>query len=140
MQQFTPSWSKISKYSEETKFYWNRLDSLMLRDGLLCRKWESETGDSSELHIVHPGFLASEILAEFYDSPSGGHLGITKTLSKIFFWYRMPRDVKKWCGKCDRCAMRKNPKRKPRSAIKQYNVGLPLERVGKKNFWACRSK
>ena len=42
----------------------------------------------------------------------------------------MRRDVKEWCRKCDRCAMRKTPKRKPRSALKQYNVGLPLERVG----------
>ena len=132
-QQFTPSWSDISEHSAETKFYWNRLDSLLLRYGLLCRKWESETGDSSELQIILPGSLSSEILAEFHDSPSGGHLGITKTLSKIrlrLFWYGMRRDVKEWCRKCDRCAMRKTPKRKPRSALKQYNVGLPLERVG----------
>jgi hypothetical protein len=34
-----PAWSDISHTSPELKFYWSRLDSLIIVNGILYRKW-----------------------------------------------------------------------------------------------------
>jgi hypothetical protein len=63
---------------------------------------------------------------------TGGHLGIRKTLSKVkkrYFWYKMRQYVKYWCNKCDICASKKSPNKKPRTPMKQYSVGAPWERM-----------
>jgi hypothetical protein len=39
-----PSWTQVSKYGTEVKYYWNRIDSLEIKENILCRKWESEDG------------------------------------------------------------------------------------------------
>ena len=51
----------------------------MIHDDVLCRKWENELGNSEQLQIVVPKSLVNVVLAELHDSPTGGHLGISKT-------------------------------------------------------------
>ncbi|CAG2219661.1 unnamed protein product [Mytilus edulis] len=41
-----PIWSEISKFSPIIKYFWNKIESFEIRDGILCRKWESEKGDN----------------------------------------------------------------------------------------------
>ena len=63
---------------------------------------------------------------------SAGHLGSQKTLAKVrqrFYLYKYRRDVEYWCRTCDICASRKQPYRRAKAPMKQYNVGYPLERV-----------
>jgi hypothetical protein len=36
-----PTWSDISHTSPEIKFYWSRLNSFIIKDEILYRKWES---------------------------------------------------------------------------------------------------
>ncbi|MCG8078714.1 MAG: DDE-type integrase/transposase/recombinase [Candidatus Thiodiazotropha taylori] len=71
-------------------------------------------------------------MAQLHDSTTGAHLGIGKTLFKIrerFFWYAMKRDVEDWCEHCEICGSRKVFPKKGKAPMKQYNVGLPMERV-----------
>lgn len=127
-----PTWSDVAGKSIELKYYWNRLDSLILKDDMLCRRWESDDGREIQFHVVIPRTLVSFVLKELHDSVTGGHLGITKTLSRVkrrFFWHGMRNDIEQWCKKCDVCASRKRPAKQPKSAMSQYNVGAPLERV-----------
>ena len=127
-----PEWSEVAPSSIELKFYWNRLQSLHIIDDVLYHLWESDDGITSEYLIVLPKTLVPEILSELHNSPTGGHLGVRKTKLKAkqrFFWYGLTKDVKLWCKTCDVCASQKCPQKKAKAALKQYNVGAPLERI-----------
>ncbi|GBN10046.1 Transposon Ty3-I Gag-Pol polyprotein [Araneus ventricosus] len=100
-----PSWQEITPESPAKKRYWALWDSLHLKDGV-----------SYQTH----------------DSASGGHFGVTKTLSKAperFYWDRLRADVEKWCRECHACGVRKGPKSRTKGRLHRYNVGAPLERM-----------
>ena len=127
-----PTWPDVSPENCAVKSYWSQWERLQLRDNVLYRRWEAEAGDTVQWQLVVPKGLRAEILREMHDAKTAGHLGVTKTLGRIkqrFYWYRCSQDVKDWCRRCDSCAARKPPQKKPRSAMKTYNVGAPLERV-----------
>ena len=127
-----PAWSNISKYSPEDKYYWNHWDSLYVKNNILFRNFENESGKETIWQIVLPKALRKFVLKQVHDSVTGGHLGITKTLSKVtsrFFWHNIRKDVEVWCKSCDLCASRKMSQKKPKAPMIQYNVGAPLERV-----------
>jgi hypothetical protein len=48
--------------SPEIKLYWSRLDSFIINDEILYRKWESNDGKSYDLHLVIPKSLKSVVL------------------------------------------------------------------------------
>ena len=77
--------------------------------------------------------LVKIVLQECHDSPSGGHLAMTKTLEKIrsrFYWPGQHKDVEDWCKGCEMCASRKSPSIQKRQAPLQSNItGCPLQRV-----------
>jgi hypothetical protein len=133
VENHKPHWSEVSPMSSEIKYFWNRLDSLQIKDGILYRCWESDDGSDQLLHIVLPRILVHKVLYELHNTPVGGHLGIKKTLFKVrkrFMWYSMRKDVTDWCNKCIECAARKGPLKRAKAKFKQYNVGEPLERIG----------
>ncbi|XP_053378575.1 uncharacterized protein LOC128548173 [Mercenaria mercenaria] len=128
-----PEWSEVAPSSVELKYYWNRLDSLQIIDDVLYHLWESVDVKTSEYLTVLPKTFIPEVLEELHNSPTGGHFGVRKTKLKVrqrFFWYGLTKDVKQWCKSCDVCASQKGPQRKAKAALKQYNVGAPLERIG----------
>ena len=127
-----PTWPDVSPENCSVKSYWSQWERLQLRDNVLYRRWEAEAGDTVQWQLVVPKGLRAENLREMHDAKTAGHPGVTKTLGRIkqrFYWYRFSQDVKDWCRRCDSCAARKPPQKKPRSAMKTYNVGAPLERV-----------
>ena len=121
-----PEWNDISSFSPCVKFYWNRWDQI------LSKKFESDRGDKVCSQIIIPQSLVPVVLEQLHDSVTGGHLGVKKTFNKIrekYHWYRMYRDVERWCQKCDICNSRKMSQRRAKAPMKIYNVGAPLERV-----------
>ena len=80
-----------------------------------------------------PKALVETILQECHDSPSGSHLGMTKTLEKIrsrFYWPGQRKDVEDWCKGCEMCASRKCPSTKRRAPLQSdLTGGCPLQRV-----------
>jgi hypothetical protein len=95
-----PSWAEISKYVTEVKYYWNRIDSLEIKENILCRKWESEAGQTITWQIVIPDRLKASVLQRLHDSITGRHLWVRKTLSKvrhIYFWCGVRKYVEYWC-------------------------------------------
>ena len=82
--------------------------------------------------LVNPKTLRRFVLSQLHDSTAGAHLGIGKILFKVrdrFFWYAMRRDVEGWCVSSEICCSRKMSHRRARAPVKQYNVGLPMERI-----------
>lgn len=99
-------------------------------NGVLKRRWESVNGKSERLQIVVPRSKRKEILQEYHNNYSGGHLGINKTIDKIrrqFYWCDLSSDVKDWIQSCEVC--QKVKARKSIGHLQVHNVGQPWERV-----------
>lgn len=65
-----------------------------------------------------PKVFCRDVLLYLHNSRTSGHLGVTRTLSKLrnnFHWIYCGKDVEEWCRKCDACAKRKGLKGKSRS-------------------------
>jgi hypothetical protein len=125
-------WPEISAKSTELKYYWARLDSFEIKDNILCYKWENERGDKTVFKIVLPKSLHKTVFTQLHCVPTAGHLGIKKTLMKIkdrYLWFGLRRDVEYLISKCDICASRKNPIKKPKAPMKLYSIGVPMERM-----------
>ena len=127
-----PAWKDVSTENKSIKTYWSQWERLSLRNGVLCRQWESEAGDEVRWQLVMPSSLRNDVLQELHTEETAGHLGVNKTLGRVkerFYWPRCTKDVKDWCRACDLCASRERPTRTPRAPLQTYNVGAPLERV-----------
>ncbi|CAK1599862.1 unnamed protein product [Parnassius mnemosyne] len=127
-----PKWSDVSAISSTMKSYWAEWDSLLIQDGVLCRKWENGRGDRCHLQMVVPKAKVPVVLQLYHSGCSGGHLGVKRTLLKIrerFYWVHCRDDVEDWCRKCTNCAAAKEPQIRSRGALKLYNVGAPWERI-----------
>ncbi|VDI02082.1 Hypothetical predicted protein [Mytilus galloprovincialis] len=127
-----PMWSTISSLSSDFKYYWGRWEVVHLRSGVLYRKWESSDGGSFEWQLVLPKRFRRFVFEQLHETPTSGHLGVSKTFSKIrsrYFWYAMHQDVQHWCQLCDKCASKKRTPRKARAPLQTYVVGAPLERI-----------
>ena len=127
-----PLHSEIPVRDVSAQIYWSYWDSLVLKDGILYKRWEAPNLRTSFLQLVVPRDRIKGILQETHDSPSGGHFGINKTLEKIrkrFFWASCKQDVEKWCKTCKICVSKKGPIGKGKSPMQIYNAEAPLDRV-----------
>lgn len=81
------------------------------RNGVIMRKWTPPLSSPSNFweikyQIVIPTCYRKRMLFQAHDSPLSGHLGVTKTLSRIrnyFFWPGMRKDVEYYCKTCETC-------------------------------------
>ena len=49
-----PEWTSVSSCSEVTKIYWAQWDSLVMKQNLSYRKWESTGGKEAKLQLIVP--------------------------------------------------------------------------------------
>ena len=92
-----PAWKDVSIENKRIRTYWSQWDLLSLRNGVLCRWWESETGDEVRWQFVIPSSLRNDILHELHTMDTAGHLGVNKTLERVkerFYWPGCTKDVK----------------------------------------------
>ena len=126
-----PVWKKISGLSPEFKMYVSQWKQLEVRQGVLCRKWESDNGKQVEYKVVLPKKFRKIVLTELHESKTAGHLGVRKTKEKvqsIYYWVGLSQDVRAFVRLCSLCTRRKSLKNR-RSPLQQYMVGAPLERI-----------
>ena len=83
--------------------------------------------------MLIPRSMRKEILTEHHNSRMVAHLGRERTIAKLkqspYFWIKMRKDAEDWCRNCDICARIKPNQRVRRAPMKNYQVGVPLERV-----------
>ncbi|GFV39644.1 retrovirus-related Pol polyprotein from transposon 412 [Trichonephila clavipes] len=126
------SWQDIALLYPTMKRYWALWESLNLRNGVLCRKWESDDGKTFRWQLILPKTRVSTVLKELHGSPTVGHFGVMKTLQKVrelFYWNNVRSDVEKCCRICYPCAARKCPRNPTRGRLQLYNVGALFERI-----------
>jgi hypothetical protein len=131
-----PPWKDISPFGELAKALWMSWEALVMRDGVLyihpVSGLKKGISFSCSPLLVVPHALREVVLRMVHDGPTGGHLGITKTLARLqraFYWVNMRQDVELWCRRCLSCAKRKSPGKKTRANLQQQLSGCPLERI-----------
>ena len=98
--------------SLETRRLLQLWEQLVIRNGILFRRWESDSGSAGVYQLVVPKSQRKDILRELHEGVVGGHLGEAKVLGKLkerFYWPGHATDVKNWCRTCSACAQRKTP-------------------------------
>ncbi|MCG8047960.1 MAG: reverse transcriptase domain-containing protein, partial [Candidatus Thiodiazotropha endolucinida] len=95
-----PSWADVAQYCKELKVYWHRWDALVIKEGVLCRKYEWDLGTGADYLYILPQSLRKNAFQQLHAYVTGGHLGRSKTYEKLkkrFYWCNMHRDVSYWC-------------------------------------------
>ena len=129
--QARPEWSGISETSSFTKTLWRQWDRLSIIGGMLYRKWVSDELQETKFQLIVPEILQVDILKNYHDIPSAGHLGSEKMLSRIqehFYWPAMKDRIESYCNQCDVCQSRKSS-RLTRAPLGQDPVSEPMEKV-----------
>ena len=113
--------------------YWSQWGRLLLRDGLVLRPWENEkTGQEIYQQICLPESFVPQVLHVLHNSPSAGHIGVSKTLEKVrrrFYWHGMRENVENHTRRCGPCAQVNDPSKLPRAPLINIKSGNPLQRV-----------
>jgi len=68
-----PPWEAVTLHSHDVKVLWNQWSRLQIRNGVLCRRYESVDGLSVEWQVVLPTNLRREFLTAIHTGMSGGH-------------------------------------------------------------------
>jgi hypothetical protein len=73
----------------------------------------------------------NDVLPELHGGWSEGHLGVKKTLNKVwqrYYWLQARNDVEMWCRQCDTCAASRCPQTRKWSLMHHY-VWDPFKRI-----------
>ena len=126
-----PEWNRISQYSPSTKALWRQWDRLERHGNMLYRRWITENERDEKVQLVVPISRRQEVLHNYHDIPTAGHLSSDKMLDRIrqlFYWPGMTKDIISYCEKCDPCAARK-PAKLTRAPLGEQSVGASMEKV-----------
>ena len=93
------------------------------RKGLLMR--EVSIDNRVYKQVCVPQGLRKEVLKLAHDTPMSGHMGVRRTLNRVwqdFHWPKLAGDVRKYCQSCDKCQRATPGGRVPRAPL----VRMPL--------------
>ena len=127
-----PDWKVISSKSSAMQTYWRLWDQLTVKDGVLCRRWQSDDGRLVKWRTVLPEKYRLDLVRELHGGKSSGHLGVKKTTAKVcakFYWSGIHADVRSAIRQCNVCAKRKSPAKARKVQLQQHAVGTPMQRV-----------
>jgi transposase InsO family protein len=112
------------------KSLWSQRALLEVKDDLLCRKWTDKEGYT--LQAIVPFSERRRVLNYSHDHKTAGHLGVTKTLSRIrqsYYWPGLQRDVRQYIAGCEICMKSKSPNHTLRAPMQLVGAGVPMERI-----------
>ena len=122
----------IGHWSPASKSYCVQWDRLLLKDGILVRKFLSSDARETWKQVILPRVFRDRVLEQLHDTPSGGHFGVDRTLSRVqtrFYWHGMRDDITYWCQTCTRYAAKSRSQKAPRAGLGTVRVGGPMERI-----------
>ena len=124
---------QAQKLGPEVLGLWNNSEQLMMKDGILIRKWYTPGKDGYQELIVVPQVAKRSVLEQLHDSKvTGGHFALHKTLERIrqrFWWPMMRRDIDKWIKSCKPCAARSTAGRNLKAELQPITVGVRFAKV-----------
>lgn len=124
-----PDFSQVRGEAPDLISLWTQWKRLKRVKGVLCRSWEDEK-KPVRWQIVVPQTLREDILKQLHVHPTGGHLGISRTLGKLrdrYYWPGHSRDVEVFINSCKECHSRKGSK--ARAPMQLTTSGFPFQRI-----------
>lgn len=127
-----PKWNDISAFSRDLKHlcsYWQRL---VVRHGLLCRKFENLNTRTTYWQIVLPKAFREEFMKVIHSGPTCGHLGFKKTAAAIqsrAYWPSWSSDLALSLKKCHNCARYHRGSPPKQAELQTPLAGEPWERI-----------
>ena len=125
-----PRDGELRMQSPTTHNLWKHRSQLRWHHGVLQYQWDY--GAWKSWLLVVPSPLKEEMLVHCHDAPTGGHLGVSKTLERLrqrCFWYGMTRDVQVYVTTCAECNQNKRLQANPMAPLQCYQAGNPGDRV-----------
>lgn len=84
--------------------------------------------------MVIPPIMVEYILKLIHDVPSSGHLGSRKMRQKLemlFYWPTLRKDVQEYCGRCEKCNIRKRINARTQQPLQKLSeLDAPFTRMG----------
>jgi hypothetical protein len=128
-----PNTDILDKYTFKLRKLFQLWEQLVVQNGILVRCFESVTGtEPPAKQLVAPKCIHETILESLHAGPSGGHLGMNKTLGKLkarFYWPGHYRDTEYWCRTCSSCTTRKTPVPHNKGPLQSMVAGSPMQLV-----------
>jgi transposase InsO family protein len=125
-------WDRVVGSDRWTKAYWTVRDSLVLREGVLYRRWLSADGTHSRLQVIPPTSLRKDLIKTAHSGLTGGHLGVTRTMAQVelrAYWVGWHGDVNRYCKTCPQCARYFRGKPPRQGYLQHAPIGEPFERI-----------
>ena len=116
--------------SPTAKVLWLQRLQLRILDGVLYYIWLMKI--DKRVCLVVPASLRKTVLNSCHNDKTAGHLGEDKTIIKVkrsFWWPHVTFDCILHVKACEVCGRNKSPSRLPRTALKKFHSGYPMERV-----------
>ena len=92
-----PCYQDISQLGSEVKCYWAEWDRIVLKNGILYRRWESPSASEICWQIILPRKFRNQVLSSIHEK--SGHLGQRRcyiALRRRFFWFKNREDLNRW--------------------------------------------
>ena len=99
-------WADVNKANAESRVLFSQRHTLVVRDGILYRKYVNAECEVLCLQVVVPYQLRKKYLETVHGSRLAGHLGVAKTryrLQRIAYWVGWVKDVKLFVRCCAKC-------------------------------------
>lgn len=100
----------------------------IMLDGVLYRFCSSEESENGQL--VVPQSMRSIVLFNYHDSPTAGHYGIDRTISRItphFYWPKMRAEITNYVKSCIECKRYKPTNMKPAGLLQTVSSNRRFE-------------
>src|SRR6218665_3104021 len=129
-----PSCEEVRALSATVKTLTCQWPQLVMRDGLLNRRWMMGNDEHTErLQLVLPPGRRSPLIQLVHTGPSGGHLGISRTAAQVqrrAYWPGWRADVQIELRRCTQCSRYFRGKVPRQSHLQDMVVGEPMECLG----------
>ena len=127
-----PAWESVSAWSENSKLLLQEWNCLVLKDGVLKRRYVLATEAAEFYQMIVPRSLVSTVLQFAHDTATAGHLGVKKTRARVrarFWWPKCRQEIRRYVQSCSSCQKNKGPSKRLKAPLQKYTVGCVGERV-----------
>ena len=78
-----PPWEYVAHMSPASETYWSYWDQLLVQEGVLHQRWESDNGDFIRWRLVVPEKYRHQFIDDLHGGKLGGHFGLKTTLAHV---------------------------------------------------------
>jgi len=124
--------NELAQHDPATKSLHAQWERFKVTEGVLYRKYWSNTQEGESWQLVAPLAYRKEVMRTAHASVTGGHKGVKKTQVKVakqVYWVGWSKHVRDFCRSCDVCARYHRGTTKKQGELQNMCVGAPWERV-----------